>query len=105
MPKFRKKMTNEDEMPFGEHKGKKMKSVPGPYLMWLYREGMWSSPLKLYIENRFGIHNIGKYDPVISGPRSGPITEHGGDMSWSCTDCGMSNVGGSWSCSACRKSR
>lgn len=29
------RMTDEDEMPFGKHKGKKMKDVPAEYLDWL----------------------------------------------------------------------
>lgn len=29
-------MTDQDTMPFGEHKGKNMEDVPARYLLWLY---------------------------------------------------------------------
>lgn len=32
------KLTDDDKMPFGKHKGTAMKSVPAQYLLWLYGE-------------------------------------------------------------------
>lgn len=32
---FGESLTDEDEMPFGKHKGKKMRDVPAEYLDWL----------------------------------------------------------------------
>jgi len=34
----KKKLTDEDNMPFGIHSRKKMKDVPADYLTWLYEE-------------------------------------------------------------------
>jgi uncharacterized protein (DUF3820 family) len=33
-------------MPFGKHEGKKLANVPGPYLMWLYDNGLKLFTLK-----------------------------------------------------------
>lgn len=32
------KLTDEEFMPFGKHKGKSMKDVPATYLLWLHSE-------------------------------------------------------------------
>lgn len=52
-------LTDEGVMPFGKHKGEKMKGVPASYLLWLYdndERGLWQGcgihamPVKMYIE-------------------------------------------------------
>lgn len=44
--------SDEDLMPFGKHKGRKLEDVPASYLLWLWDEG-WharaSEPLGAYI--------------------------------------------------------
>lgn len=42
-------MTPEDIMPFGKHRGRKMKDVPHDWFMWLYRQGV-TGAIRNYIE-------------------------------------------------------
>ena len=39
--KTQKRLEDNDLMPFGKHKGKKMKDVPARYLLWIYDQP-WS---------------------------------------------------------------
>jgi uncharacterized protein (DUF3820 family) len=43
-------MTDNDLMPFGVHKGKKMCNVPDSYLKWLYESNLCFGAIKKYIE-------------------------------------------------------
>ncbi len=43
-------MTDNDLMPWGLHKGKKMANVPDHYLKWLYENNKCSGDIKKYIE-------------------------------------------------------
>jgi len=42
-----------DTMPFGRHKGKKMSDVPAIYLLWLYDKGLKHTAVKQYIRVNF----------------------------------------------------
>lgn len=39
--KTQKRLEDNDLMPFGKHKGKKMKDVPADYLIWIYENLDW----------------------------------------------------------------
>lgn len=54
-------MNDDDEMPFGKHKGKRMADVPSDYLLWLWDNGMYrdntlsqrTDPVREYIVANF----------------------------------------------------
>lgn len=48
-PKGWNYLEDDDEMPFGVHKGKKMKEVPASYLRWLYNDGCKNKSVLNYI--------------------------------------------------------
>jgi uncharacterized protein (DUF3820 family) len=56
------KFNDDTLMPYGEHKGKKMKGVPSKYLLWLLDEDLLASgPLKDYIlENKATFQEVVK---------------------------------------------
>lgn len=41
---------DDDEMPYGKHKGTKMANVPSDYLLWLYDNDKCSGKVLSYIE-------------------------------------------------------
>jgi len=43
-------LDDEDEMPYGEHKGEKMGDLPAKYLIWLYENNRCSQKVKAYID-------------------------------------------------------
>lgn len=64
-------MTDEDKMPFGKHKGKRMADVPADYLLWLWDNGVHQEPGKPvhgYIKENFKqLEKLAKdYIPDIS---------------------------------------
>jgi len=42
-------LTDEDEMPTGRHKGKKMKDVPAKDLIWLHEQGWANKSVTAYV--------------------------------------------------------
>lgn len=44
-------MTDQDLMPFGQHKGEKMEDVPAAYLLWLRDQGCSHRGVRAYIED------------------------------------------------------
>ena len=42
-------LTDESDMPYGKHKGKKMKDVPDDYLLYIYENQQCSEAVRLYI--------------------------------------------------------
>ena len=44
-------MSDDDIMPFGAHRGKKMKNVPASYLHWFYHEGNGFPEVRQYIKD------------------------------------------------------
>lgn len=44
-------LTDEDIMPFGKHKGKRMADVPASYLAWLRGQNCENRAVMGYIEN------------------------------------------------------
>ncbi len=53
-------MTDNDIMPFGMHKGKKLRDVPASHLMWLHMHEPWMRQHKhgklfVYIDNNMPI--------------------------------------------------
>ena len=38
-------------MPYGKHKGKKMKDIPASYLLWLFTSRNYNNEVKRYILN------------------------------------------------------
>ena len=44
------KLEDNNPMPFGKRKGKKMIDVPADYLLWLHDQGMNEGNVKVYIE-------------------------------------------------------
>ncbi len=44
-------MTDQDEMPFGKHKGEKMENVPASYLLWLRDQNCSHTAVRSYIED------------------------------------------------------
>ena len=62
------KLTDESTMPFGKHKGDKLKDVPNKYLMWLWEQDWLKEKylgLYLYIEDNFDAidRDSHDYDP------------------------------------------
>ena len=53
------KLTDDDKMPFGKHKGMAMKNVPATYLLWLYGEmeakKQSQGPVFLYIKDNLKV--------------------------------------------------
>lgn len=41
--------TDSTEMPFGQHKGKRMIDVPAKYLLWLFNEGCKHAGVRKYL--------------------------------------------------------
>lgn len=48
-PPVEEEITDNSNMPFGKHKGKKMANVPAFYLLWLYNEGCSHAGVRKYI--------------------------------------------------------
>ena len=49
-------LTDEDEMPYGKHKGKKMANVPAEYLIWLSKQPtLKRDSLFYYIEENMDV--------------------------------------------------
>jgi uncharacterized protein (DUF3820 family) len=48
-------MTDQDEMPFGKHKGEKMENVPASYLLWLRDNGLSHPGVKNYVEENLTV--------------------------------------------------
>ncbi|GAT35602.1 putative quorum-sensing-regulated virulence factor [Terrimicrobium sacchariphilum] len=44
-------LTDEDPMPFGKHKGKRMADVPASYFVWLKEQGCSHPGVSGYIQN------------------------------------------------------
>ncbi len=44
-------MTDNDLMPYGQHKGKEMINVPADYLLWLYENNKAKEPVLSYIKD------------------------------------------------------
>jgi hypothetical protein len=42
-------LTKDSNMPYGAHKGLKMKDVPAKYLVWLYDNNKCNADVKAYI--------------------------------------------------------
>lgn len=49
------KLTDESEMPFGMHQGKKMKAVPADYLLYLHEDGCRNAPVRVYIAENLSV--------------------------------------------------
>ncbi len=45
------KLTDNDPMPYGKHKGEKLANVPAQYLLWLYTNDKATPEVKQYIED------------------------------------------------------
>lgn len=48
-------LTDESEMPFGIHKGKKLANVPASYLLWLWDNNKCNIGLKAYIKDNLDV--------------------------------------------------
>lgn len=48
-------LTDNDLMPWGQHKGVKMANVPASYLIWLYEEKKCSGNVKDYIKENLDV--------------------------------------------------
>lgn len=48
-------LTDEDEMPNGEHKGKLMADVPAYYFLWCYDNNRVTNAVKGYIEDNMDL--------------------------------------------------
>lgn len=68
---------DDDEMPFGKHKGAKLSDVPTSYLLWLWDEGLYSEsnvrtsryPLHAYIYNSFSALEQDAPNYIVKHPR------------------------------------
>lgn len=48
-------MTDQDPMPFGKYKDRKMKDVPADYLLWLRDQNCRHNEVKNYIEENLTV--------------------------------------------------
>lgn len=68
-------LTDESEMPFGKHKGEKMKDVPAKYLLWLWDNGVWQEKgrdLHNYIKGAFSALETECKDYIVQHPPDCP---------------------------------
>lgn len=74
-PKPMNQLTDEDLMPWGKHKGEKMKDVPASYLLWMWDHGLRqkpiSDPVRQYV--RTGWAELTKCDYIPEHDRDGNL--------------------------------
>lgn len=62
------KLTDESPMPFGIHKGEKMKDVPADYLLYLWNIGVWNQkdrPIHEYIRESMSALEMDAPDVIV----------------------------------------
>jgi hypothetical protein len=64
----KKILTDESPMPFGAHKGEKMKDVDAGYLLYLWNIGVWNQkgrPVHEYIKNAMSALEMDAPDVIV----------------------------------------
>ncbi|MEO5915582.1 MAG: DUF3820 family protein [Luteolibacter sp.] len=63
------RLTDNDPMPFGKHKGKRMEDVPANYLLWLHSEGCSNPDVAAYIEESMAALTLESPDTLVRKPK------------------------------------
>lgn len=50
-----KPLTDNDLMPYGQHRGKKLANVPSDYLLWAYDQPWCKGALRAYIQDNMDV--------------------------------------------------
>ena len=55
LPYKRKRLTDDDPMPFGKHKGERMEDVPADYLLFIFEKGSCTAAVSEYCRNCYDV--------------------------------------------------
>lgn len=63
-----KGFTDNDVMPFGKHKGKRLEDVPADYFLWLWNDGVTHEGVRGYIVKSFSALVQECPDKIVTPP-------------------------------------